>query len=101
MEGDTLRDPVSKHLTLWKGRPVKYVNDWPCYLHPQDNKTYIRINFPDGAPDEASLRDSQAAPEEYTPEICEMWEFFVKNGYFKDDKLPPVPPKREWISFDF
>ncbi|KAJ5115068.1 hypothetical protein NUU61_000827 [Penicillium alfredii] len=101
LQGETRRDPASKRLTMWKGRPVQYINDAPCYLHPQDNKTYIRINFPDGPPDEASLRDSQGKPEEYTPEIVEMYKFFLENGYFKDGVIPPVPPKREWISFDF
>jgi nucleoporin NUP42 len=85
---------------MWKGRPVKYVNDHPCYLHPQDNTTLVRVNFPSGPPDPASLRDSQGKPEEYTPEVAEAYEFYLNNGYFKD-AIPSVPPKREWISFDF
>ncbi|KAJ5766962.1 uncharacterized protein N7511_004578 [Penicillium nucicola] len=100
LQGETRHDPSSKRLTLWKGRPVKYVNDHPCYLHPQDNSTLVRVNFPNGPPDPAGLRDSQGKPEEYTPEIAEAYEFYLNNGYFKDG-IPSVPPKREWISFDF
>ncbi|OOQ84975.1 CCCH zinc finger domain protein [Penicillium brasilianum] len=101
LEGETRRDPNNNRLIMWKGRPVKYVNDAPCYLHPQDNKTYVRIHFPDGPPDDASLRDSQPNPEDYTPEIEEMYKFFLENGYFKDGIIPPVPPRRDHISFDF
>ncbi|KAJ6087456.1 hypothetical protein N7467_006370 [Penicillium canescens] len=100
LQGETRHDPSSKRLTMWKGRPVKYVNDHPCYLHPQDNTTLVRVNFPSGPPDPASLRDSQGKPEEYTPEVAEAYEFYLNNGYFKD-AIPSVPPKREWISFDF
>ncbi|KAJ5652099.1 hypothetical protein N7507_009525 [Penicillium longicatenatum] len=101
LQGETRRDPGSNRLTAWKGRPVRYVNNYPCYEHPQDPKTLVRINFPDGPPDAATLRDSQGKEEEYTPEIIEMYQFFLANGYFKDGIIPAVPPKREWISFDF
>ncbi|KAL2816802.1 nuclear pore complex assembly-domain-containing protein [Aspergillus cavernicola] len=99
--GETRRDPMTKKLMSWKGQPVKYINNEPCYLHPQDQKTAVRIFFPDGPPVEASLRDAQANPDQYTPEIAEQYEFFVKNGFFKDGLIPSVPPKTEWVSFDF
>lgn len=101
MTGQTVRDPMSKKLTLWKGQPVKYINDRPCYLHPQDGRTFVRIHFADGPLDPASLRDAQGKPEEYTPEINAQYDFFFTNGYFKDGVIPPVPPKTEWLSFDF
>ncbi|KAJ6111863.1 hypothetical protein N7523_007924 [Penicillium sp. IBT 18751x] len=101
LQGQTMRNPSTRQLTMWKGRPVKYINDKPCYLHPQDNRTFVRINFPDGPPEEAALRDSQGKPEDYTPEIEQMYQFYLDNGYFKDGIIPAVPPKREWISFDF
>ncbi|OKP15091.1 Nucleoporin AMO1 [Penicillium subrubescens] len=101
LQGETRRDPNTKRITMWKGRPVNYVNDAPCYLHPQDNKTWVRINFPDGPPDDASLRDSQGKPEDYTPEIEEMYKFFLENGYFKDGVIPSVPPRKDFISYDF
>ncbi|KAJ5623198.1 hypothetical protein N7490_011803 [Penicillium lividum] len=101
LQGETRRDPASNKLTAWKGQPVRYVNNHPCYEHPQDPKTLVRINFPDGPPDPATLRDSQGKDEEYTPEVEEMYKFFLANGYFKDGIIPSVPPKREYISFDF
>ncbi|KAE8390210.1 hypothetical protein BDV23DRAFT_172545 [Aspergillus alliaceus] len=101
LAGQTVRDPMTKRLSSWKGQPVKYIENSPCYLHPQDRQTYVRIFFPDGPPEEASLRDATGKPEEYTPEVIEQYEFFVKNGYFKDGVIPSVPPKTEWVSFDF
>ncbi|KAE8145629.1 hypothetical protein BDV25DRAFT_133622 [Aspergillus avenaceus] len=101
LSGQTVHNPMNKRLATWKGQPVKYIDDNPCYLHPQDRQTYVRIFFPDGPPDGASLRDAQGKPEEYTPEVAEQYEFFVKNGYFKDGVIPSVPPKTEWVSFDF
>ncbi|KAL3477807.1 hypothetical protein BJX99DRAFT_245998 [Aspergillus californicus] len=101
LNGETRRDPMTQKLISWKGQPVKYIDNAPCYLHPQDQKTAVRIFFPDGPPDEASLRDAQAKPDEYTPEVAEQYEFFVKNGFFKDGIIPSVPPKTEWVSFDF
>ncbi|PYH97037.1 CCCH zinc finger domain protein [Aspergillus ellipticus CBS 707.79] len=101
LTGQTIRDPMTKRLTAWKGQPVKYIENAPCYLHPQDRQTYVHIFFPDGPPDAASLRDTQGKPEEYTPEVTEQYEFFVKNGYFKDGVIPSAPPKTEWVNFDF
>ncbi|KAF4771752.1 hypothetical protein HAV15_004582 [Penicillium sp. str.  len=101
LEGETRHNPSTKQLVMWKGRPVKYINEHPCYLHPQDNKTFVRISFPNGPPDPASLKDAQGKPEEYTPEVTEAYQFFLQNGYFKDGNIPAVPPREEWLSFDF
>ena len=101
MTGQTRRDPMSHRLSSWKGQQVQYINSNPCYLHPQDNKTWVRIFFPNGPPDDASLKHAHGKPEEYTAEVTEQYEFFLKNGAFKDNAIPSVPPKREWVSFDF
>ncbi|OQE37392.1 hypothetical protein PENCOP_c010G03284 [Penicillium coprophilum] len=101
LEGETRHNPATKQLVMWKGRPVKYINEHPCYLHPQDNKTFVRIHFPNGPPDPASLKDAHGKPDDYTPEIVEAYQFFLQNGYFKDGNIPAVPPKQEWLSFDF
>jgi nucleoporin NUP42 len=99
--GHTIRDMTTKRLTTWKGQPVKYIEDWPCYLHPSDRRTYVRIFFPDGPPTTATLRDAQGKPEDYTSKVSETYEFVLKAGYFKDGTIPSVPPKTEWVSFDF
>lgn len=101
MTGQTVRDPMTNKLTAWKGQPVKYIKGHACYLHPQDGKSWIRIIYPDGPPDPASLKDAQAKPEEYTPEITAQYDFFFTHGYFKDGVIPPIPPKTEWLDFEF
>ncbi|KAJ5572905.1 hypothetical protein N7450_009889 [Penicillium hetheringtonii] len=106
LQGETRRDPTTKALTMWKGRPVRQVKIEdgtlrPAYVHPQDNKTLVRIMFPDGSPDDASLKDALSTPEQFTPEIEQMYKFFFENGYFKDGVIPTIPPKKDAVSFDF
>lgn len=101
LTGETTRDPLTRRLTKWKGRPVQYKDETPQYLHPSDNKTWVHIFFPDGPPEVASLRDAGDKDENYTPDITEQYEHFVRSGFFKDDIIPKVPPKTEWVSFDF
>jgi nucleoporin NUP42 len=98
-----MRDPLTNKLTMWKGRPVKYNAEggYPCYLHPDDNKTWVHIFFPDGPPEQPTLKDVEAKPEDYTPEIAEQYQFFLQNGCWKDGVIPSVAPKVEWMGFDF
>lgn len=99
--GDTVRDPGTQKLIRWKGRPVQYEDGTPRYLHPHDNKTWVRIFFYDGPPDLATLRDCSEQDENYTAEVTDQYQYFVQNGVFKDGIVPSVPPKTEWVSFDF
>uniref|UniRef100_A0A093UQY8 Nucleoporin-like protein 2 n=1 Tax=Talaromyces marneffei PM1 TaxID=1077442 RepID=A0A093UQY8_TALMA len=99
--GDTVRDPGTQKLIRWKGRPVQYEDGTPRYLHPDDNKTWVRIFFYDGPPDLSTLRDCSDKDENYTAEVTEQYQYFVQNGLFKDGIVPSVPPKTEWVSFDF
>jgi nucleoporin NUP42 len=101
LTGSTIRDPATQKLTSWKGRRVEYKDGNPRYLHPSDNKTWVRIFFPDGPPEVATLRDCSDKDENYTPEVTAQYEEFVRNGFFKDNVIPSVPPKSEWVSFDF
>ncbi|KAL4951448.1 hypothetical protein BDW69DRAFT_39128 [Aspergillus filifer] len=99
--GPQIPNTNRRQLTRWKGQPVKYIDKEPCYLHPEDGKTWVRIFFPHGPPGQAELQDAQAAAEKYTPEILAQYEYFVQNGTFKDGIIPAVPPKTEWVSFEF
>lgn len=92
---------MTQKIMQWKGRPVEYKDGQPRYLHPQDNKTWVRIFFPDGPPEVATLRDCAGPDNEYTPAVVEQYQYFVQNGYFKDGHFPFVPPKTEFVSFDF
>lgn len=93
---------------MYRGRPVRYINDSPCYERP-DGKGWERIWFPqDGqTPDviylgrEDKIGDLVAEQERYTEEVIQQFAFLFEMGKFKDGKMPTVPPKREWCLYDF
>ncbi|EED14592.1 CCCH zinc finger domain protein [Talaromyces stipitatus ATCC 10500] len=101
LAGDTVRDARTNQLIRWKGRAVEYKDGSPRYLHPADNKTWVRIFFFDGPPDLATLRDCSDKEENYTADVTEQYQYFIQNGVFKDGIVPTVPPKTGWVSFDF
>ncbi|OJD23918.1 hypothetical protein ACJ73_04727 [Blastomyces percursus] len=106
LHGETCRDPVTNRLLSWKGQVVKYVDNEPCYQHPDDAGTFVRIFFPDGPPRPEALRDTQAKAEDYTPEIEAIYRAVRASGWFGEGenatvKVPEVPPKGEWCGFDF
>ena len=93
--------PTPQKLTSWKGRPVKYINDEPCYQHPDSSQKFVRIFFPHGPPPPENSKDAVGKPEDYTSEIEEAYRYAKEHGAFKDGYIPRVPPKMEWCSFDF
>lgn len=97
----TQQNQVPQKLTSWKGRPVKYIDGEPCYQHPNDPQTFVRIFFPDGPPPPENSKDAVGKPEDYTPEIEEAYRYAKEHGTFKNGIIPAVPPKMEWCSFDF
>ena len=97
----TQRGQPPQKLTSWKGRPVKYINDEPCYQHPDDPQKFVRIFFPHGPPPPENSKDAVGKPEDYTQEIEEAYRYAKEHGAFKDGFIPRVPPKMEWCSFDF
>ncbi|EEP81325.1 predicted protein [Uncinocarpus reesii 1704] len=66
--GETRRAPATKRLLAWKGQPVQYIENEPCFQHPDDPTTLVHIYFPDGRPALESFGRSVSMPEEYTPE---------------------------------
>ncbi len=95
----TRKDPSTKRLTDFKNRPVKYINDAPCYERP-DGKGWERIWFPDGV-ENVRLEDVQQVEEVYTEEVKQAYQRFAETGAFEVGKLPTVAPMREWAAFDF
>jgi nucleoporin NUP42 len=91
---------MTKKLVSWKGRRVEYKDGEPCYQHPDDAATFVRIFCPEGPPGPENFKDSVGKPEEYTPEVEMAYRHLKEHGVFKDGILPAVPPKPEWCSFD-
>jgi nucleoporin NUP42 len=104
----TAVDPATKQLRTYRGRPVRYINDSPCYERP-DGKGWERIWFPQEGqtPDvvylgrEDKIADLVAEQERYTDEVIQEFAFLFEMGKYKDGKMPSVPPKREWCLYDF
>lgn len=91
---------MTKKLTVWKGLRVQYIDDEPCYQHPDDPQFYAHIFFPDGPPKPDTFKYSAASPEGYTSAVEEAYKFAHENGAFKDGVMPSVPPKPEWSRYD-
>jgi nucleoporin NUP42 len=74
----------------------------PYITDPQSNAKQ-RIWFIDGPPTTAAP-DTEGPPEAYQGEngvkLKELYDHVRTTGTFKDNFMPEIPPKREWISFE-
>ncbi|KAH0566393.1 hypothetical protein GP486_000215 [Trichoglossum hirsutum] len=91
------RDPSNRLLT-WKSRPVIYVDNKPCFERSRDKKME-RISYPDGPP--PYNRDTELPESMYDEKTKEAYLFVRDKGYFKDNWMPNLPPRREWCKWDF
>lgn len=107
--GRTNFDQRTKQLLMYKGRRVEYINDAPCYERP-DGQGWERIWFPEGANSvdvksltkEGKVQDLVPEGEGvYNEEVLGQYRFLAEHGRFETGKMPSVPPKREWCTFDF
>lgn len=81
----------------WKGMPVRYFDDEPCYKGNDGN--WQRIWFPDGPPVFTKTVDQ---PDEAYDEATKVnYKHLKQTGTFKDGIMPTLPPKREWCSWNF
>ncbi|KAI5288342.1 hypothetical protein KEM54_005282, partial [Ascosphaera aggregata] len=99
LTGETTHDPTTNRLILWKGQPVRYFNGEPRYQHPNNGQVFMHIFFPNGPPPIESMGDVQGKAEDYNPEIEEIYKHAKQAKRFTT-KVPIVPPKVEWCSFD-
>lgn len=90
------RDANGKLLS-WKGQAVNYMGEIPCYRNPDGS--WERIWFPDGPP--AFLKPESLPPDvEYDEGTIQNYLLLRQTGRFKDNIIPALPPKREWLSWD-
>ncbi|KXT16046.1 hypothetical protein AC579_7095 [Pseudocercospora musae] len=108
--------PAGPNPTVWNGKRVVYSDKdpqhkKPCYevSDPRFASTggnrLERIWFPTGPPPGPAFT-AEALPHVYEdatigPQLREVYEHVSKTGLFKDALIPEIPPKKEWISFDF
>lgn len=89
------RDTNGKLLS-WKGQPVSYIGELPCYKNP--NGSWERIWFPDGPPD--FLKAESLPDVQYDEGTIQNYLQLRQTGRFKENIIPALPPKREWLSWD-
>lgn len=91
------RDPSTNKLLTWKGKPVEYIEDEPCFRRDDDGK-WERIWFPDGPPHPNP--DAELPIEAYDAKTIEAYLYFGKYGVWKDGWMPNLPPRSEWLQWD-
>ena len=99
--------PSTRKLATYRGRRVEYIDDkMPCYQRP-DGRGLEHIWFPGpgGGEDVQHLgkkpEDLLGEAGKYTDALVEQFKTLFDTGGFKDGLLPCVPPKREWVLYDF
>jgi nucleoporin NUP42 len=84
-------------LTSFKGQRVVYKEGRAGTLNPDG--TWSDIWFPEGPPRFTS--DAQMPDNEYDDTTRTAYEAMSKTGKFENAVMPLLPPKVEWISWDF
>jgi nucleoporin NUP42 len=85
-------------LTSFKGKRVEYKDGRAGTLNPDG--TWSTIWFPDGPPPRYS-KDAQMEESDYDGATAAAYEFMSKTGTFENAVMPLLPPKAEWISWNF
>ena len=84
-------------ITSWKGMPVEYFEDEPCYKGNDGN--WQRIWFSEGPP---VFKKTVDLPDEaYDDATKTNYQHLREAGTFKDGIMPILPPKREWCNWNF
>ena len=92
----TQKDSQNK-ITSWKGMPVRYFDDEPCYKG--NDGSWQRIWFPDGPP--VFMKTVDLPDAAYDDATKTNYQHLRETGTFKDGIMPILPPKREWCSWTF
>ncbi|KAL6721292.1 hypothetical protein ACLMJK_000394 [Lecanora helva] len=90
-------DDATVKISNWKGKPVSYIDEEPCYR--TNDGSWRRIWFPHGAPSFA--KTPELPVEAYNESIKEEYGSAKEHGLFKDGIMPKLPPRREWCTWDF
>ncbi|KAK4497481.1 hypothetical protein PRZ48_011932 [Zasmidium cellare] len=101
----TIPQTWNGHRVLQEGTLTYYEIPAP---NPKDRHATkkVRIWFPTGPPEAKDASYAEAAsPDVYEGQLGqslkELYEYVATNLAFKDGVMPEVPPKREWINWEF
>ncbi|MCJ1247696.1 hypothetical protein MMC30_004911 [Trapelia coarctata] len=94
---ENTRKGANDRWTLWRGKPITYIDNEPCFKRPDGN--WERVWFPEGVP---TWTKAPEVPEGYwTKEAEEEYKWAMEHRSFKDGKMPEIAPKPQWTSWDF
>ena len=92
-----LQNDSEGKIISWKGIPVEYFDDEPCYKG--NDGSWQRIWFPDGPP---VFKKTVDLPDEAYDEATKTsYQHLKETGTFQDEIMPILPPKREWCNWNF
>ncbi len=93
----TAQKDAHNKLRTWNNKPVSYIDEEPCFKSPEGYWT--KIWFPDGPP---VFKKSEELPEEvYDEGVKEDYRYLKEQGVFKGGVIPELPPRREWVGWNF
>lgn len=84
-------------LTMFKGKRVEYKDKVPGTIGA--DRKWRKICFPDGPP--VFVKDAVVEEDKYDDETREAFERLRLTGSFPNNQMPLLPPKGEWVRWDF
>ncbi|KAL9118084.1 MAG: hypothetical protein Q9187_005373 [Circinaria calcarea] len=97
IDASNTRRDGNNRLTMWKGQPVTYIDNEPCYRRADGS--WEKIWFPNGAP--VWKKPPDLPDDTYDEATKASYLYMREHGTFKDGVMPELPPKREWCRWDF
>jgi len=94
---ENTRKGANDRWTLWRRKPITYIDDEPCFKRPDGN--WEKVWYPEGVP--TWTKEPEVPDGYWTKEAEEEYKWAMEHGSFKDGKMPEIAPKPQWTSWDF
>jgi nucleoporin NUP42 len=88
----------SGRLFMFKGKRVEYNDNEPGYIGHDGQ--WSRIFFPDGPPPNP-IKTTTDPNDQYDAATETAYKQLLETGSFPEDNVPLLPPKKEWVRWDF
>jgi len=88
----------SGRLMAFKGKRVQYKNSEPGYIG--SDGSWSRIFFPDGPPSHTTQTTTDIN-DQYDGATEAAYKRLLETGEFANGEIPLLPPKKEWVRWDF
>ena len=95
-ESSSTQKDAHGRLISWKGKQIFYVDEQPCYKRRDGN--WERVWFTE--PPKLDVKE-QPPPSPYSVDLEHEYKYVQEHGAFLDGRMPDMPPRKEWCSWDF